>query len=202
MSQSKSYHHGNLRQALLDTALEQLQSCSIEKLSLRAVAKQVGVSQTAVYRHFSDKQGLLAALAEEGFNELFAQCSQAVQPHHRAPEAMQASGLAYIRFAAANPQRYKLMFGNSLPERQRHPDLEDSGCRAFGMIVSLIELGVSQGDFIEGDIQQLSRSAWAMVHGLSSLVIDNFIKAESEQELYQQLETSLSVITRGLSSPA
>lgn len=202
MSQSKSYHHGNLRQALLDTALAELQHCSIEKLSMRAVAKQVGVSQTAAYRHFSDKQGLLAALAEEGFNELFATCSAQLRPEQTARQAMQASGLAYIRFAAANPQRYKLMFGNSLPERQRHPDLEDSGCRAFGMIVSLIERGVSQGDFVEGDIQQSARAAWAMVHGLSSLVIDNFIKADSLQELEQQLQLSLEVIARGLSTPS
>lgn len=197
-SKEQSYHHGNLRQALLDTALKQLQQCSVEKLSMRGLAKDVGVSQTALYRHFSDKQGLLAALAKEGFDELFEQCRQQQQPQDDPTQALQSAGLAYVAFAAANPQRYKLMFGNALCEKEHYPELAGSAGRAFGVIVELIEKGISQGRFTAGDSQQLARTVWALVHGLSSLIIDRIICHGATENIEQQLETSLSTMTHGL----
>ena len=109
---SKSYHHGNLRAELLDTAIEQLREAGVEDLSLRALARAIGVSQTAPYRHFGDKSELLAAMATCGYRDLLDALRRAGAATGDCPqEQLFAFAHAYVDYAARNPQLFKLMFG-------------------------------------------------------------------------------------------
>src|SRR3989337_63135 len=109
MSTSSSYHHGGLRAELVQTAGEMLEKQGLKSLSLREVARRAGVSHNAPYRHFPDRESLLAALAMEGFAKL----GRALQEAGSAG-GLRARGQAYLRFALQNPQRFRLMFGGHL----------------------------------------------------------------------------------------
>ena len=107
----KPYHHGDLHQEILCAARELLEENNINSLSLRAVAKKVGVSHTAPYRHFKDKESLLAGIAGLGYDELTAQMNEAVASHPSDPAAqLQAAGLRYVQLALEWPQCTQLMF--------------------------------------------------------------------------------------------
>ena len=122
--QVQPYHHGNLKQALLDKALDHLRLHGPDKISLRALARDVGVSQTAPYRHFADKTALLAALAAEGFRRLYKVSHSDTAADDSAAEALQKSGKAYIYFALDNPELYRLMFGPMLSPDDDFAELE------------------------------------------------------------------------------
>src|SRR5918993_2359690 len=107
----RPYHHGNLRRGLLDEALATIRADGVEGLTLRQIGSRLGVSRTALYRHFADKRALLAAVATEGFRTLREQLVSAWEEGGRGREAFESMGVAYIRFAVANPAHYRVMFG-------------------------------------------------------------------------------------------
>ena len=110
----KAYHHGDLRQALVDAACRHLLESGADTLSLRALARELGVSQTAPYRHFESKNALFAAVASHGFMLLVDQLNtaQKMQPDTR--ESLIEVGLAYIRWSETNPEKYQLCFDSSI----------------------------------------------------------------------------------------
>jgi AcrR family transcriptional regulator len=123
MDQTRPYHHGDLRAALLRAAEEELTANGVEGFSLRAVAKRAGVSHAAPAHHFGDVRGLLTALCVEGFNRFLAtqharEAAAALDPRSQ----LVASGLGYVDFALANPALFRLMFSSNLPDHQR-PDM-------------------------------------------------------------------------------
>src|SRR5215213_1874285 len=105
------YHHGDLRHAVLQEALRTIHVAGIEQLTLRAVGETLGVSRTALYRHFSDKQALLAAVGREGFRMLRVSLTESWDEHGRGQKGFEAMGLAYVRFAVAHRSHYRVMFG-------------------------------------------------------------------------------------------
>src|SRR3954463_6026375 len=107
----RPYHHGNLRRALLDEALATIRAEGVDGLTLREIGARLGVSRTALYRHFADKRALLSAVATEGFRTLRQELVRAWEDGGRRREALVAMGFAYIRFAVANPSHYRVMFG-------------------------------------------------------------------------------------------
>src|SRR6187455_983274 len=106
----RSYHHGNLRRALLDEALTTIRTEGVDGLTLREIGARLGVSRSALYRHFADKRALLTAVATEGFRTLREGLVSAWEDGGRGGEAFGAMGTAYIRFAMANPSHYRVMF--------------------------------------------------------------------------------------------
>ena len=197
--QQSSYHHGNLRHELLCAARRDLREKGKENLSLRALAREIGVSQTAPYRHFGDKPALLAALAAQGFTELTAYTQQALETAGDDPEAMLiGAGHTYIRYALDNPELFKLMFGPT-PESQDEPEeLGDARDQAFTAISMIMQRGIAQQVFVEDDPVRLARAAWAMVHGLATLIIDRFQTCWEADELDQQITDSLHIFARGV----
>lgn len=177
--QKKAYHHGNLREALLQSARETLASDGIEALSLRAVARRTGVSATALYSHFKDKQELLTRLAARGFDELAVEMER---EQARADRGESAGGLValargYVAFATHNPALFQLMFGPAPGEVLAEPHLQRAGARAYG----LLEADVAKRMGSLGMPEQTpvaTAGAWALVHGLSSLLNDGRISAE------------------------
>src|SRR5947208_1819922 len=105
------YHHGDLRRALIDEAVRTIQAHGVENLTLRTAGERLGVSRTALYRHFSDKQALLAAVGREGFRMLRESTLDAWDKNGQGRAGFEAMGTAYIDFAIAHPSHYRVMFG-------------------------------------------------------------------------------------------
>lgn len=172
-----AYHHGQLRQALIDAGLQFLRTHPYEALSLRDLARSVGVSANAAYRHFEDKAALLGAIAAAGF-EAFGCVQAQVRAEHADPaRRFRASGLAYIRFARDNPSLFRLMFGG-VDASSTNADL----VRASGQALQGLMEGAAQGLGLGmGDARTLTSAAqaWATVHGLSHLVLDGRLQALS-----------------------
>lgn len=167
------YHHGNLRRALIDAALHILETEGVSALTLRAAARGAGVSPAAPYRHFADKEALLAAVAEEGFRALSAAMREATtNAGNDLVSGFRAIGMTYIRFAVEQPARFRLMFGREVANRGSHLPLDQAANETFGMLVAAIEKGQQSGLIRGGDPRELSMAAWSMVHGLSALLVD------------------------------
>lgn len=182
------YHHGNLRFALLEAAVELIRESSVEKLSLRGLARKVGVSQTAPYRHFKDKNHLLVEIAIQTFEEMILVIGKELDPANTPPENVCISGRAYLRYAIANPERYKLIFGPSIENRENYPQLLEAGMNCFGNLMALIEQGIASADFLDHCPKLLANACWSGLHGFASLTIDGFYE---RQELPVDFDTLL-----------
>lgn len=167
-----TYHHGDLRAALLRAAGKILEKKGISGLSLREAARRAGVSHNAPYRHFPDRESLLAALAAEGFAIL----SQDLEAAGR------EMGAAYVRFALEHPQRFRLMFGGLLPIA-KYAELQESAGRAYQALVDVLK---NNKDIRDPELA--AAAAWSLVHGLSHLLLDgHFAQAQREDFVKQVL---------------
>jgi len=162
VSTSKAYHHGDLRSALVSAGLTALETTAIGELSLRQLAREVGVSATAVYRHFPDKRALLAALAEEGIARLGDAQQLASDQAGGGAAGFAATGRAYVRFALANPALFRLTF--------THGDHAGSPTDSSDAPSRLLRSYSDQ--FGSGDAERLTLQAWAVAHGLAMLMLD------------------------------
>ncbi len=159
------YHHGNLREALIQAADDLLREKGLAGLSLRGAARRAGVSQTAPYRHFRHREALLAAVATDGFRKLGEEIEQATNPFaHDPEEAVTAIGGAYIRFATMNPARFRLMFGRDIEHREDYAELvsaTEQAAEHVGRILKNPALGLGM---------------WATMHGLACLLVENVVE--------------------------
>lgn len=163
VSTSKSYHHGDLRAALVAAGLEELKTTDISDISLRQLARQVGVSATAVYRHFPDKNALMQALAQAGIDQM-AQWQARAAKGAQESEAFAATGRAYVRWALANPALFRLAFGQC----------DQIGPSVFGNneAARMLRSHAQHLTGSEAGAQRLMIQAWAVVHGLAMLMLD------------------------------
>jgi AcrR family transcriptional regulator len=164
------YHHGDLRRALLDEAVRTIQKDGVEALTLRTIGVRLGVSRTALYRHFADKRALLSAVATEGFRLLRERLVEAWGSG--GVSGFDAMGVAYVRFAMGNPSHYRVMFGGFVDSAPRDEDLTREGTAAFNALVNAIVALQTEGAVRKDDPVQLARFIWAGVHGISMLIID------------------------------
>lgn len=202
MTQKQTYHHGDLRQALIDAALELVVEKDVSSLSLREVARRVGVSHTASYRHFADKQALLAAVAEEGFQVLSHYLEEAVQQPTPDPlKRLEAAGIAYVRYAIEHSSHYRVMFGAYPANKQTHPSLADASTQAFMVLVNAIVEGQKAGVVRLGEPVQLGWAAWALVHGLAMLLIDGRLPVTEKQALNSLSSFITRILIEGLGVP-
>jgi AcrR family transcriptional regulator len=168
----RAYHHGNLRRALLDEALVTIRAEGVDGLTLREIGARLGVSRTALYRHFADKRALLAAVATEGFRTLREQLVTAWESEGRGDMAFRAMGVAYIRFAVANPSHYRVMFGGLVDQEWQDPDLAAEGEAAFQALVDALVALQREAIVRNDDTVVMARHVWALVHGVAMLAID------------------------------
>ena len=175
------YHHGDLRQALLDEALRTIQADGIEHLTLRAVGETLGVSRTALYRHFSDKQALLAVVGREGFRMLRQALAAAWEQHGRGREGFEAMGVAYVQFAVAHPSHYRVMFGRFIESCSKDAEFVQEAAAAFEVLVDALVEQQQAGLVRRDDPIVLARFIWAIVHGIAMLVIDGQLRGSDER---------------------
>ena len=189
---ANSYHHGNLRKALIDSAEQAIVEQAAEAMSLRALARNAGVSQTAPYRHFSDRNTLLAAVSERGYQRLIKALHSAIDAiEDDAERQVREAARCYVQFAIDNPQLFKLMFGPLLQPTLNYPDLHARIRECNHLVQTMLANGIRAGSFREDDIRYLTNTAWAGIHGLATLVIDMPDLFEQHIELERQMDISV-----------
>jgi AcrR family transcriptional regulator len=166
------YHHGDLRRALLQAAVRTIQKHGFDSLTLRAVGDEVGVSRSALYRHFADKSALLTAVAAEGFRMLRVDLLTAWERAGKGSAGFQAMGESYVRFAIANPWHYRVMFGGGFELDATDAELGEEGAGAFRALVDALVEQQTQGIVRRDDAQTQANLVWALVHGIAMLAID------------------------------
>jgi AcrR family transcriptional regulator len=171
------YHHGDLRRALLQAAVRTLQKQGLDALTLRAVGEELGVSRTALYRHFADKSALLTAVASEGFRMLRGALLAAWEDGGRGLVGFAAMGDAYVRFAIDNPWHYRVMFGGGVELDAADPELTAAGTAAFLALLDALVEQQAQGLVRKDDPQTQATFVWAVVHGIAMLAIDGTLQA-------------------------
>jgi AcrR family transcriptional regulator len=165
------YHHGDLRRALLQAAVRTIRTHGVDGLTLRSVGSALGVSRTALYRHFTDKAALLSAVAAEGFRMLRSELERAWNEHGQGREGFEAMGVAYVRFAVEHPSHYRVMFGADISEAG-NPELAQEGAGAFQVLVDSLAAQQRAGLVRADNPHQMALFVWANVHGIAMLAID------------------------------
>jgi len=184
----RAYHHGDLRNGLLDAARGILEEQSLEALTLRAVARRAGVSHAAPYRHFPNHEALLVELSIEGFAELRQNIVEVARIGGPESERIADIGAAYMRFVAKRPAVARLMFGSQLPNRDKFPALA-SAADAIGT-----EIGAALSD------PNLGMAVWSAVHGLAMLVLENVIDLGQRRSGLYVLPSRAEILLRSLFS--
>ncbi|MEU6599031.1 TetR/AcrR family transcriptional regulator [Streptomyces flaveolus] len=194
MPTPRPYHHGDLRAALLKSAERTLRDKGVGALSLRELARDVGVSHAAPGRHFKDKQALLDALALDGYERLNQALATADRPDRPFEERMTALARAYLGFAVDNPELLELMFA-----RKHDPDssvqLAAAVDRSLGTFTRLVADAQEQGEIVQGDPERLTTVAAASLHGLAALIAGCALDAE---ETLAGLDTHVHLLLHGL----
>ena len=169
-ARKKAYHHGDLERALVDTALQTIQDEGVQGLTLRNVGARVGVSRTALYRHFDGKAALIARVAEEGFRRFHTMLTAArAKAAKTGADALPAMSAAYVRFAHAHPSHYQTMFGGFLTDWSPYPDLVERAEAAFDVLADAIREEQRNDRLAAGDPIELAEMVWSMCHGIATL---------------------------------
>jgi AcrR family transcriptional regulator len=173
----RSYHHGDLRAALIEAGLALLADRSADDIGLREAARAVGVSATAVYRHFPDKGAFLAALAGEGLRQLGAAQRLAAEKAGGGEGGFAATGAAYVRFALANPALFRLVFSAS----GARPKWTPGDWRAENDAARLLREHAERLSADDAAARLTALRAWGLVHGLALLILDGQIELEDAE---------------------
>ena len=202
-SQSKlreEYHHGDLRQALVDAALEDIAAHGAERVTLRGVARAAGVSHMAPYNHFADKAALLAAAAAVGFRQLGRAMEERMAAHPRGdPKRLQAAGIAYAVFAVDHPALFRLMFGPELADRRSHEELGQAAADAFRSLLGAIGDVGSESEASPA-VADFAVIPWALVHGLAMLAVAGQLPGMDAQHIEVLARRATDVLYEGMAA--
>ncbi|CAD5919879.1 MULTISPECIES: TetR/AcrR family transcriptional regulator [Streptomyces] len=186
MPQSSTYHHGDLRAACLRAARELLEEDGSAGLSLRAVARRAGVSATAPYRHYADREALVSAVAAEGYRELAGSLAQA-HPAPSTPDELAAVAVAYVRFALEHPALFRAMFAEPCDPTSAE---RVAATEAISQYVRTI-VGAT---FPDADAGALSTTVWALVHGLAFLHLDGKLDTSTPEAVATQVNSAVHAL--------
>jgi AcrR family transcriptional regulator len=181
-----TYHHGDLRAALVRAAMELLEESGERALSLRAVARRAGVSPAAPYRHYSDREALVSAVATVGYREL-AERLAAAHPSPATPEELADAAIAYVQFALDRPALFRIMFGEPC---EGDNDERDAATAAVTHYVRAIV----ERTFPRADVEALATAIWALVHGLAFLHLDGKLDASSPTVVAERVSAAIRAL--------
>src|SRR5215471_16177313 len=184
VNRRKPYHHGNLREALLEASIQLIAEIGPSAFTLREVARRAGVSHNAPYRHFTDKDSLLAAVAAQGYIELNDAMLRAADRHSDALDRLKQAGLAYIAFALRRPEHFTVMFDAPV-SKQTNPEAAGASERAFSTLVSFVKECQDQRSLPPGPPIQFALLAWTMVHGIAKLATTGRLPYSSRTKILE-----------------
>lgn len=195
----KSYHHGRLRESLIEAGIAILEEEDIHGLSLRKVAKRANVSHAAPYRHFEDKLALLSAIAEEGFKQLGQDMEQTMTAFAHDPrQQILKIGHRYVAFAIAHPAQLTLMFSDLL-KGSTSETLTKAAMYTFTLLSKSVANAQAAKLIKPGDTDEIARTVWAMEHGLAMLMKEGFFDDEAVEVRNRRISESLDHLLVGLS---
>lgn len=194
----KPYHHGDLYEALLQATLDCVTQKGVQGLSLRAIAQAVGVSPAAPYRHFADKQEMIAAVAARGFEKMSLRL--AALPDSKPLEKLKAQARIYCQFGLEFPDYFALMFGSAIEDKALYPHLSQATDETFLYFVEAIAAAVKAKQLRSAPAELIALTFWGQIHGFTSLLVNKQLKwdnlgAEKPEEL---LESTLEMLLNGL----
>ncbi len=196
-----SYHHGDLKNALIDAGINILKQEGVRGLSLRNTAKQAGVSHSAPYAHFKDKQALIAAISTRGLQQLYREVSR-IAAQYRAQPAAQLFEVAwaYTEFGINDTGLFNIIFSRILEREHDYPDFVEISHRNFALIVDVIKNTQQAGILRQGDPNLTAVSIWSMVHGFIALVLEKQIPSSilinyDLKELLKKLLSQYTIVS-------
>jgi AcrR family transcriptional regulator len=186
---SKKYHHGNLKNALIKAGVEILAKEGISGLSLRKVAQRAGVSHSAPYAHFPDKQSLIAAISTEGFNQLYAELDAVTSLYPDDPRKQLLEGSqTYVRFAMSNSDTFKIMFSGVLEKEKEYPTFVEISHKTFERVVGIVQACQDAGILRAPPSDMAAVIIWGQIHGIIALAMEGQIsRTVLEQHTVQEL---------------
>lgn len=195
MKKTSAYHHGNLKEALLSTALYMVESEGLDAITLREITQRLGTSRSAVYRHFESKEALIKGVIEQGYAQLDELFTPIFRDQNRSvEERFESMSRAYLEFAIEHPNLYRLLFGERFrEEREGICDYRDE-TQATGLyaLIGLLLEAQEQGAVEKADPMIQAATIWASVHGLASLLIDGHLMMSDNLEvIYRHMYISL-----------
>jgi AcrR family transcriptional regulator len=169
----KKYHHGDLKNALIEAGIKILSKEGVGGLSLRKVAKQAGVSHSAPYAHFTDKQSLIAAISTEGFKQLYNELDAAILSHADDPKQQLLEGAwAYVQFAMNNTDAFKIMFSGVLEKERDYPSFVEISHNTFGRVMDIVRACQEAGILRPAPPEMMAVAVWGQLHGIISLILE------------------------------
>ena len=196
-----NYHHGDLKNALIDAGINILKQEGVHGLSLRKTAKQAGVSHSAPYAHFKDKQALIAAISARGLQQLYQKVSR-FAAQYRAQPAVQLFEVAwaYTEFGINDTGLFNIIFSNILECEHDDPEFIEISHRNFALIVDVIENNQQAGILRQGNPDLLAVSIWSMIHGFIALVLEEQIPSTilenyDLKELLRELLSQYTIVS-------
>jgi AcrR family transcriptional regulator len=198
---ARAYHHGDLKNALRDAASALIAERGVEAVSLREISHAAGVSHTAAYRHYADKQALLAAIAEDSFRQLadINRRTIAQTPGGPVPQLM-ACGRAYVRFGVQRPHVLQLMFSQAIPDWSAHPSLQQASEELARTLADVVAAGQAAGAMQPAPLGEMTLTAWSLVHGLAMLLVGRRIPVPAVDDAFVEhmAEQCVGLLMRGL----
>ncbi|MBN1375735.1 MAG: TetR/AcrR family transcriptional regulator [Dehalococcoidia bacterium] len=194
----KKYHHGDLKNALIKAGIEILSKDGVPGLSLRKVAQKAGVSHTAPYAHFADKQALIAAISTEGFRKIYKHLHRAISHHQDQPLQQLVEGAwAYIQFALTDPAHFKVTLSSAIEREKDYPAYVEMSRKSFGLVTHTVESCQAAGILRQGPANVTAISVWSIVHGFISLLLEGqvFHSVLERYTIRELLIFSLSQVT-------
>ena len=212
MRQPKPYHHGNLREALLKAAVRLISEVGPTAFTLREVARRAGVSHNAPYRHFQDRDELMAAVSTEGHAELTQAMREAAKDESTSLARLTQAGLAYVKFALRRPEHFTVMFDapasrsseklcfNPSKMKSKYPEAAEAAEGSFRTLMNFVATCQQEGELPAADTKELALLAWSVVHGIAKLAITGRLPFSSKAEVLKfaefVIENSLPTVTR------
>jgi AcrR family transcriptional regulator len=195
MRQPKPYHHGNLREALLKAALRLISEVGPTAFTLREVARRAGVSHNAPYRHFQDRDELMAAVSTQGYGELTRAMLDAAKEESTALAQLKRAGLAYVNFALRRPEHFTVMFDAPTAKpseklcygpkqmKDKYPEAAEAAEQSFRTLVNFVAACQREKTLPADDTKELALLAWSMVHGIAKLAITGRFPFSSKNQI-------------------
>ena len=199
MPRKKAYHHGDLKNALIAAGADILAKDGVSGLSLRKVAQKVGVSHTAPYAHFADKQALIAAISTDGYRRLYEALGVAVQQHADDPARQLIEGAwAYVQFALNDTDHFKITLSGAIEKEKDYPAFVEISQRSFALVVQIVAACQQAKVLKRGPSDLIAVGVWSLIHGFVSLILEDQVSHTvlDRYSLRDMLIFTLNQITR------